>query len=93
MARISIATVFTDELEKSLREHLPPKAVRLLCLMAEQMMEMERGMNVQQEMILKLMKFAVLSKPYQDALAEQQKKFDKQFDNAPAMSEKIKEDE
>lgn len=92
MSRISIATVFIEEIEKQFRNHLPPSAVKILILMAEQMMQMEAAMNAQQEMITKLMKFAVLSKEYEKALQQDQKKFDRQFGEQLAMSEKIGED-
>lgn len=88
---VDIATIFTEEIEKNFRNHLPANAVKILILMADQMMTMEKAMNVQQEMIMKLMKFAVLSKEYEAAMLTEKERFDKQFASSMANSEKISE--
>ena len=88
---VSIATIFIEEIEKAFRDHLPSNAVRILILMSEQMMQMETALNAQQEMIKKLMKFAVLSKEYEAAMKTEQQKFDEKFSGQLAMSERVKD--
>lgn len=90
---VSIASIFIEEVEKAFKDVLPPAAVKVLIVMASQMMEMENAMNKQQQMIMKLMKFAVLSEQYRHAMESEVKKFDEEVSNTLAMSEKIKEED
>jgi len=60
MPQVNIATVFTDEIEKHFRNHLPKEAVGILMLMGQQMLDLEKAFNSQQRMIEKMMQFMVL---------------------------------
>lgn len=61
MSIISIATILASDIEKEFREVLPKKCVRLLMLQAEQMNTMEKTINAQHSLMMKMAKYLVLS--------------------------------
>jgi hypothetical protein len=87
---IQIATVFTEEIRRRFRDHLPRDCINLLCLMAEQSQQLEQAINVVHEQNKKLMKFVVLSTEYRQILEAQQKQFEKDFEQSNLTAEAIK---
>lgn len=76
MAKITVATIFPEFLEKELKNHLPLGAITAFMLMADQIQQLEKAVQIVHDQNLKLMKMAVLSNEYKAALAAQNKEFE-----------------
>lgn len=81
MTKVMLATIFADTIEKELKGHLPPRAIKCFMLMADQVQQLEAALEVVHKQNLKIMKFLMLSEAYKAALAEQQKQYEKEFDS------------
>lgn len=80
MPKIMLATIFADTIEKEFRGHLPPRAIKCLQLMTDQIQQLEQALDVVHKQNLKIMKFLMLSEAYKAALGEQQKQYEKDFE-------------
>lgn len=89
---VSISSIFQEEIQKNFHNVLPPECVKILAVMADQMMTMEKAINSNHSVMMKMMQYISLMEPHRKEMEGIIKKFDAQFGNDLAMSEKIKED-
>ena len=73
---VMIATIFSDTIEKEFKGQISPRAVKCLQLMADQIVQLEKALEVVHQQNKKLMKFIILSDEYRKLLAADSKKFD-----------------
>lgn len=78
---IQVATIFADTIERELKGHLPPRAIKCFMLMTDQIQQLEQAVEVVHKQNLKIMKFLMLSEAYKAALGETQKQYEKQFED------------
>ncbi len=88
--KITVATIFPEFLEKSLRNHLPKDGIKALMLMADQIQQLERALEIVHNQNLKLMKFVMMSDEYKKALAESSKEFEATVSGDNVLMERAK---
>jgi|SRR5882672_1076217 len=80
MRKLTIATIFTDTIEKEMRNYLPKSAIKCLMLMADQIQQLEQALEVVHNQNLKMMRFITLSETYQRMVKKGHEDFTKDYE-------------
>lgn len=76
---VNIYSTFVEDIEKAFRGHLPQHCINILARMSEENRELQNAVNKQQELVMKMMQFIVMSDEYKKLLNKDIDKFNKDF--------------
>jgi hypothetical protein len=80
MPKLTIATIFTETIEKELRNHLPKSAIQCIMLMADQIQQLEQALEVVHNQNLRMMRFITLSEVYKKMVKKGHEDFTKDYE-------------
>lgn len=90
---IIISTILSEDIEQHFRNHLPPQAVKLLILMNEQNQALEKTINEQHRLMMKMAQYLILTHKSDDMI-KSLKQFEKDAQQrSPLATEHIEEKE